>query len=240
MISRGQARKLRQWTPPREIADWVKIYTAWDDLLPPERVVLKRFRERLGAMVMLDIGVGGGRTTYHFAPLVRQYVGIDVDPAMVEACLRRFPHRPSHVQLMVCDAREMSAFGDGAFDFVLFSYNGLDYLAHGDRLLALREIARVTRPATGYRGTVFDSPVAGPRGGGVEAAGSSPVEHAAAEIGTTAACHGFRWSVPVEADLDRPKLVKEARLLLLRRTGRTRGAGGGRGVRRGSDVRRSR
>src|SRR3989442_13478768 len=39
----------------------------------------------------------------------------------------------------------MSIFEDGYFDFILFSFNGLDYLSHEDRLQALREIRRVGR-----------------------------------------------------------------------------------------------
>jgi SAM-dependent methyltransferase len=143
----ARARQPRR--TPREIADWVRIYAGWGDLLAPEQVVLEKFRARLGAMTMLDVGVGGGRTACHFAPLVREYVGIDFDPGMIEACLRRFPDRPPHVRFMVGDARNLEAFGDESFDFVLFSYNGLDYLVHDDRLCALRQIARVTR-AGGY------------------------------------------------------------------------------------------
>jgi ubiquinone/menaquinone biosynthesis C-methylase UbiE len=41
----------------------------------------------------------------------------------------------------------MPAFENETFDFVMFSFNGLDYLSHSDRLLALGEIRRVLKPA---------------------------------------------------------------------------------------------
>jgi SAM-dependent methyltransferase len=139
----GQGRK--RPADSYEIPDWVDIYAQWDQLLEPERRVLERLNDRLKAMKMLDVGVGGGRTTCHFAHVVKEYVGVDVDPAMVAACLRRFPERPATVRFAQCDVRSMPMFEDETFDLVLFSFNGLDYLAHEDRLVALREVARVTR-----------------------------------------------------------------------------------------------
>ena len=40
-------------------------------------------------------------------------------------------------------------FADGSFDFVLFSYNGIDYVSHDDRLKILQEVRRVGKPG-GY------------------------------------------------------------------------------------------
>ena len=91
--------------------------------------------------VILDIGVGGGRT----APLMRSlgagYVGIDYAPALVAIAQRRFPD---------CDFREMDArrlaFADGAFALVTFSYNGIDSVDLAGRQAILRQIHRVLRP----------------------------------------------------------------------------------------------
>ena len=44
----------------------------------------------------------------------------------------------------------MSHFAHGTFDLVIFSYNGIDYVAHVDRLKILAEIRRVLK-----RGGVF-------------------------------------------------------------------------------------
>jgi ubiquinone/menaquinone biosynthesis C-methylase UbiE len=105
----------------------------------PELALLYKFEDRLKTMKMLDIGVGGGRTTYFFANRVAGYTGIDYSESMIMACKERFPK----VKFLVCDARNMDIFDDNSFDFVLFSFNGLDSLSHDDRLKALKEVKRV-------------------------------------------------------------------------------------------------
>lgn len=130
-------------------ANIVSYYTQLNRLQPAEAVILERLREQLPAMTMLDLGVGGGRTTRHFAPLVKQYVGIDCSPNMIAACKRRFENADHPVSLNVGDARDLSQFEDSSFDFILFSYNGIDYVSHEDRLKILAEVKRVGKPG-GY------------------------------------------------------------------------------------------
>ena len=115
-----------------EAENIVRGYTAMDRLQKPEQTILSLLRERLGYMKMLDIGVGGGRTTVHFAPLVRQYVGVDYAANMVKACEERFSDREDHISFGEADARYMNQFPAGSFDFVLFSYNGIDNISHDD------------------------------------------------------------------------------------------------------------
>ncbi len=97
---------------------------------------------RLAAMDMLDMGVGGGRTTKYFAPLVRCYIGADYAPAMLKVCKERYGGDFNFIE---CDARAMEGFKDNSFDFVLFSFNGMDSFSHKDRIAALREVRRVLR-----------------------------------------------------------------------------------------------
>jgi ubiquinone/menaquinone biosynthesis C-methylase UbiE len=108
-------------------------------LFRPEQVILDMLRDTLRKSRMLDIGVGGGRTSHHFARLAKEYVGIDYSPEMTKACKSGI--RPG-VDLMTSDARALP-FRNGRFDFILFSYNGIDCLSHKDRLQAFREVARV-------------------------------------------------------------------------------------------------
>jgi len=128
-----------------EIPDWVEWYAQQHALLPPEQVVLEKFKDQLPTMKMLDIGIGGGRTTCHFADLVQEYVGIDFDKRMLQACKQRFPHTSEKIAFHHGDVRSMTLFNDQCFDFVLFSFNGIDYLSHEDRVIALKEIRRVTK-----------------------------------------------------------------------------------------------
>jgi len=124
-----------------ESSDIVEDYAKQDALQPPEQTILDLLRNRLPQMNMLDIGVGGGRTTQHFAPLTKDYVGVDFAANMIQTCRKKFPE----LQFEVADAKNLSMFKDGRFDFTLFSFNGLDYMNHEDRALALKEMHRVTK-----------------------------------------------------------------------------------------------
>jgi SAM-dependent methyltransferase len=113
-------------------------------LKPAEQRALSLLEGRLGEMDMLDLGVGAGRTGYTFAPLVRRYVGLDYSSRMLERA-RGLIGEQENVELVLGDARDLSGLG-GPFDFVLFSFNGIDAVAHEDRLKILGEVGRVLRP----------------------------------------------------------------------------------------------
>jgi len=110
----------------------------------PERTALDLLGPDLARIRLLDLGVGGGRTTVHFAPLVAEYVGVDYSAPLVEACRRRFDGDPS-VEFVHADARSIP-YPDHSFDLVVFSVNGIDCLDHEGRMAALREVARLCRP----------------------------------------------------------------------------------------------
>jgi len=121
----------------------VNHYARLKQLQPAEERIIELLGDRLSRMKMLDIGVGGGRTTQHFCKLVSQYIGIDYSAEMIAACQRRFSTSSQPVWLEVCDVRDMSRFQDNSFDFILFSFNGIDYISHQDRLQVFPEIHRV-------------------------------------------------------------------------------------------------
>src|SRR3989338_5138826 len=120
--------------------DVVAKYSIQNHLYKHEKRILDLFRNKLRHMKMLDVGVGGGRTTYHFAPAVKEYVGIDYSDEMITACKRRFSkYKESYkgnISFRLCDVRSMSIFNSNYFDFILVSANGLDYIPHDDRLKA--------------------------------------------------------------------------------------------------------
>ena len=62
----------------------VQHYLGRTNLQKPEETILDMFRNRLGNMRMLDIGVGGGRTTCHFAP--RRCVGKNYHAERLRKC----------------------------------------------------------------------------------------------------------------------------------------------------------
>ena len=124
------------------IKSWLKLKY----LLDPEKKIFEIFGDKLKYIRMLDIGVGGGRTTIHFADRVKEYIGIDYSAGMIETCNRRFiKNNWRHVSFRLCDVRDMRIFKENYFNLVLFSYNGLDYINHQDRIIALNEINRILK-----------------------------------------------------------------------------------------------
>lgn len=121
----------------------VRRYAGQSTLQRAEQVILGRIGERrLAASRVLDLGVGGGRTTAALAGRCRGYVGVDLSEPMIAACRQRFPG----LHLEVADARALP-FADAAFDLVLFSFNGIDLVGDAaQRRQVLAECARVLAP----------------------------------------------------------------------------------------------
>ncbi len=46
---------------------------------------------------------------------------------------------------MHCDASDMAVFDNACFDFVLFTFNGIDGMSHEKRIKTLKEIFRVLK-----------------------------------------------------------------------------------------------
>ena len=108
---------------------------------PPEAQIFSRYADDIQGKRILDLGVGGGRTTGFLLELSPYYVGVDYSPTMIERCRRRFPA----ANLRVMDARDLSAFPDGSFDFVLFSKAGIDAVGPRDRLAVMAEVHRTLK-----------------------------------------------------------------------------------------------
>jgi ubiquinone/menaquinone biosynthesis C-methylase UbiE len=126
-----------------------KIVTAYrnsDGLQKAEKTILNIIKKRLSGTSMLDIGVGAGRTTVCFAPLVKKYFGIDYSAGMIDACRERFKDHLGGWEFKVCDVRSMEMLAENSFDFILFAYNGIDYISYDDREKAFEEIKRVSKP----------------------------------------------------------------------------------------------
>ncbi len=121
----------------------VEVYLKSSGLLGPEQTILNLFKDQWQYWRVLDIGIGAGRTTTHFAPAALEYVGVDYAESMVQACQWAFDGLGPRVKIQLGDVRAMPEFETGYFDFVMFSYNGIDSISHDDRLRALAEMKRV-------------------------------------------------------------------------------------------------
>lgn len=107
----------------------------------PEVIILVKHSEKIIGKHVLDIGCGSGRTTAILKNLSSGYIGLDYSLEMVESCRKSF----ENVCFVHGDVRDMSVFKDGEFDYVMFSFNGLDSINHESRLKGLREIHRVLK-----------------------------------------------------------------------------------------------
>jgi SAM-dependent methyltransferase len=121
--------------------DIVRYYSRLSGLQPAEIYAFEKYVRR--GVSILDIGVGGGRTTPHLAAKAIRYVGIDYVRAMVDNCTAAFPEHSFYC----ADAVNLCMFEDAIFDVVVFSYNGIDVISPREkRLKCLSEVFRVLAP----------------------------------------------------------------------------------------------
>jgi SAM-dependent methyltransferase len=123
----------------------VDYYTTVTGFGLQERAGVGSVLEEIRDQSILDIGVGGGRTTTPLRAISQDYLGIDYSADMVSAARRRF----SGVRFAHMDARDMAAIPDASICAALFAWCGLCMVSHADRLKILAEVHRVLRPG-GY------------------------------------------------------------------------------------------
>jgi ubiquinone/menaquinone biosynthesis C-methylase UbiE len=137
MSARGESANLGIYSAPEVVAHYADLgyLTACEQLL---------FETYLHpGMNILDLGVGGGRTTPYLSAIASRYVGLDYSDGMIRICRSKFPQ----LQFEIADASDLSRCEDASFDAVVFSFNGLDCLApDGKRENCLRECHRVLKP----------------------------------------------------------------------------------------------
>ncbi|WP_426572116.1 class I SAM-dependent methyltransferase [Aquihabitans sp. McL0605] len=139
LVSRPERINRSAWTSRTTLRQFARS-EGWSD--PGEREAIESVKARAAGGAILDIGVGAGRTVPLLREISDDYRAIDFLAPMVEECAKRFPD----VDVAVGDARDLSRFGDGELDLVVFSWNGIDAVEHGDRAQILAEVHRVLAP----------------------------------------------------------------------------------------------
>lgn len=122
-----------------KVINW---YKNLNELVAAERIVFENNKAVLLQGNVLDIGIGGGRTTAYLVNKCKHYTGIDYSQGFVSAAQIKYPKKD--IRLM--DARDLSVFVNNSFDFVNFSFNGIDYVSPADRQKIFSEINRVLKP----------------------------------------------------------------------------------------------
>src|SRR5579871_834759 len=109
MSARDQTAHLKVYTTPEIVAR----YAGMDSLSACEQRLFDTYLHP--GQTVLDLGVGGGRTTPYLSRQASHYVGVDYSEEMIDACRSKFPH----LQFNVADASGLSQFADASFDSVV-------------------------------------------------------------------------------------------------------------------------
>jgi SAM-dependent methyltransferase len=118
----------------------VSYYASRDGITPCERLLFDKY---IGPdKSILDLGVGGGRTSSYLSRNAFRYVGVDYADHMVLACRTKFPT----FEFRTMDASDLSYFPEMTFDAVVMAFNGLDALATAARLRCVEECHRILKP----------------------------------------------------------------------------------------------
>jgi ubiquinone/menaquinone biosynthesis C-methylase UbiE len=129
----------------------VHDFESYQVLQKAEESIFARLAPGVAGGAILDIGVGCGRTTPALLALSDNYTGIDYSESMIAVCKERFPEQ----RFVTMDARKLDGhFSRDYFDLVVFSFNGIDNVGHGDRLTIMSKIFQVLRPGGSF---VFSS-----------------------------------------------------------------------------------
>lgn len=105
-----------------------------------ERLLFDRYIAP-GASI-LDVGVGGGRTSEYLARGASRYVGIDYAVEMIQICRRKYPEW----EYVAGSVTDLSRFQDGSFDAVVMPYNVVDdVIPAQNRWRCFKECYRVLR-----------------------------------------------------------------------------------------------
>ncbi len=116
-------------------------YSSLNYLTPCERLLFDEYLSP--GMAILDLGVGGGRTTPYLSSFARRYVGADYAFGMIHVCQKKFPN----LEFKNVSAADLSIFAASSFDAVVMAFNGMDSVVPDEsRHRALREIRRVLKP----------------------------------------------------------------------------------------------
>lgn len=112
------------------------------ELFPQERKAVEQYFTDTDASV-LDVGCGVGRVSHLLDERGFDTTGIDVSEPLVAKARSLFPG----IDFRTADIRD-PPFDAASFDYVVFSWFGLDYIRpESERIAALRQIRRLLKPS---------------------------------------------------------------------------------------------
>jgi ubiquinone/menaquinone biosynthesis C-methylase UbiE len=94
---------------------------------------------------VLDLACGNGRVAFALAERGYRVEGLDISPSMIDEARAATAERNVDARFRVGDAVSLP-YGEGEFDAVVFSCNGIGHLTRDGKVACLLELRRVLRP----------------------------------------------------------------------------------------------
>ena len=135
-------QNLNQYNSTKTINRYKKL----EHILKPEKIIFDYLKnlEIEKRNLMLDIGVGAGRTSEKFSSVFKKYIGIDYAEEMIKHCNTIF-NNTKNMKFVCSDARNIDFVSDDYVDFIFFSFNGIDCVSYDDRIKILTEVKRIAK-----------------------------------------------------------------------------------------------
>ena len=122
-------------------AEVAEYYAAVNYLTPCEQLLFDAYLRP--GMAIVDLGVGGGRTTAHLSSIASRYVGVDYASEMIASCRKKFPQ----LEFDLANAADLSKLTSSTFDAVVMAFNAIDCVVPDEsRFRTWQEIGRVLKP----------------------------------------------------------------------------------------------
>lgn len=122
----------------------VEGYARAEGVWLEEKEIFDKYFKNVGRI--LDIGCGGGRTSFYLASIGNKVTAIDLSPQLIEAAQEKLAKNPADIEFMVKDAQHLD-YPDNHFDGAVFSFNGIGFIPRKEnKLKLLKEIERILKP----------------------------------------------------------------------------------------------
>ncbi|MES2838434.1 MAG: class I SAM-dependent methyltransferase [Bacteroidota bacterium] len=125
----------------------INYYFNAEGLQLPEQTILKKNEDKLLNANVLDVGVGGGRTTPFFAKNADYYLGIDFSEEFIIHCQKKYKSAFPNAEFKTVDARSLEQMTPASFDIILFSFNGIDNVNNEERKNIIKTIYNLLKPS---------------------------------------------------------------------------------------------
>jgi len=126
------------------VGETLEEYAKAEGVWPEEKEIFDKYFNNVGRV--LDIGCGGGRTSFYLASIRNKVTAIDLSPKLIKAAKKKALKRSGDIEFIVKDAQKLD-YPDNFFDGAVFSFNGIGFIPRKKgKIKFLKEIRRVLRP----------------------------------------------------------------------------------------------